>query len=269
MPACTAVQAPPGFPDWLRVVTAAEDPERWASANDDGRFDRLWPEYNNHGNHTPAYFGELRTRFASFQALLLDAASDEPVARGRTIPCCWDGTLGDLPEGIDAMGLRAVSDTRPPTTLCALAAEVVEGSQGAGLSGVVLRTMAWLARAHGLDGLVAPVRPSHKDRYPLTPIDRYAAWVRPDGLPLDPWLRVHARLGGRMLRTAPRSLEIVRPVASWEDWTGLVFPEDGEYVFPKGLATLEVAGAVGTYYEPNVWVQHDLDAAIGSAEAAR
>jgi hypothetical protein len=106
--------------------------------------------------------------------------------------------------------------------------------------------------------LVAPVRPSWKDRYPLTPIDRYASWRREDGLPFDPWLRVHARLGARILRPEPRSMEITAPTSDWEAWTQMAFPDDGEYVFPGGLAPLSVNARTGTYWEPNIWMQHDV-----------
>jgi hypothetical protein len=34
------------------------------------------------------------------------------------------------------------------------------------------------------------------------------------------------------------------------------FPEDGEYVFPGGLAPLSVSGRRGAYWEPNVWMHH-------------
>ena len=37
------------------------------------------------------------------------------------------------------------------------------------------------------------------------------------------------------------------------------FPEGGEYVFPHGLATLEIdtEADAGRYWEPNVWMRHD------------
>ena len=56
--------------------------------------------------------------------------------------------------------------------------------------------MAGSRPAHGLDALIAPVRPTWKERYPLTPIERYVLWRREDGLPYDPWLRTHERVGG-------------------------------------------------------------------------
>jgi GNAT superfamily N-acetyltransferase len=247
-----------GTNEWLEIVTAAERPDLWAQARRERLFDDVWPEYNMHGNESGAYFGALVPRFAHFQALFLDQRSDKIIGRGRAIPFRWDGSLADLPPGIDAVGLRAIADDAAPTALSALAAEVDREYQGLGLSHLVIQFMAELARENGLRYLVAPVRPSWKDRYPLTPIDRYAAWRRPDGLPLDPWLRVHVRIGGQILRPEPRSMRIVAPVADWQAWTGLAFPEDGPYVFPGGLAPLAVAAGTGDYWEPNVWITHDV-----------
>ncbi len=34
------------------------------------------------------------------------------------------------------------------------------------------------------------------------------------------------------------------------------FPEDGQYVFPHGLATLVVRDGIGEHVEPNVWLRH-------------
>ena len=71
-----------------------------------------------------------------------------------------------------------------------------------------------------------------KERCPLAPIERYVAWTREDGLPFDPWLRVHARIGGEILAPEPKSLRITGTAAEWEGWTGMAFPESGSYVFP-------------------------------------
>lgn len=252
------MQAPPGAPDWLDAFTADERPDLWEQVRDEDPFKGVWPTYNMHGNHTPRYFGTLFSRFPQLQVLFTDRRSGRVIGRGRTIPFRWDGTLETLPAGIDAVGLQAVAETGPPTALSALAAEISPDYQRGGLSGLVIRAMAIVAGQHGLGPLVAPIRPSVKDRYPLIPIDRYARWQRADGLPFDPWQRVHARLGGRLLRTEPRSMEIRWPVADWETWTGLALPDDGEYVFPGGLAPLTVTGGTGLYWEPNIWIEHDV-----------
>ena len=63
--------------------------------------------------------------------------------------------------------------------------------------------MRAVAEEHGFEHLVAPVRPSWKARYPLVSIERYIGWTTKEGLPFDPWLRVHARLGAAIVRPVP------------------------------------------------------------------
>lgn len=42
----------------------------------------------------------------------------------------------------------------------------------------------------------------------------------------------------------------------------MVFPESEAYVFPHGLATVHIDQEAdrGLYYEPNVWLIHDIPA---------
>lgn len=127
-----------------------------------------------------------------------------------------------------------------------------------GLAGALIQALRDMVPASELPYVIAPVRPTLKNRYPLTPIDTFAAWLRPDGLPLDPWLRTHVRSGGRIIAMAPHSQTMVGTVSQWEEWTGLELPSTGHYVIPDGLSTLYVDREhdLGTYVEPNVWVQH-------------
>jgi hypothetical protein len=59
-------------------------------------------------------------------------------------------------------------------------------------------------------------------------------------------------------RPLPESLLITGTVAEWTEWTGLAYPDSGDYVFPEGLATLrvDVEADAGTYWEPNAWMVH-------------
>jgi hypothetical protein len=117
-----------------------------------------------------------------------------------------------------------------------------------------------VAAARGFGNLIAPLRPTWKARYPVTPIERYAAWTREDGRPFDPWIRLHVRLGAEIMKPVRRSLHITGTVAEWEQWVELPLPESGTYVFPHGLAPLEVdrEGDLCEYWEPNVWVRHRI-----------
>jgi hypothetical protein len=124
----------------------------------------------------------------------------------------------------------------------------------------MLDGMREIAVAEGLGDLVAPIRPSWKERYPLTPIERYATSTTTEGLPFDPWMRVHARLGAEILKPEPQSLLISGDVESWERWTGLFFPETADYVFARGLTTVHIdrQADTGVYWEPNVWMRHKV-----------
>jgi len=213
------------------------------------------PEYNNHGDVLNRYWGRLTEERPDFQFHVLNG--DELIARARSIPVRWDGTVESLPAGIDG-AIASGFDEGGANVLCALLIAVPRAHQGTGVSRIALEAMVEIARRHDLGAVIAPVRPSWKERYPLAPIERYADWRRADGLPFDPWMRVHARLGAAILRAEPRSLRITGTVSEWESWIELALPESGDYVFPQGLTTLRVDrnADVGSYWEPNVWMHH-------------
>jgi len=238
----------------VEAATVAERPEladpAWELTRD------VLPEYNNHGDVLNRYWGRLTEEHPEFQFHLV-GDDGEILARARSLPVRWDGSVDDLPAGIDGAIARGF-DEGGANALCALVIMIPRSLQGSGLSAPAVSAMLDLARRRGLDSLIAPVRPSWKDRYPLVAIERYASWRRPDGLLFDPWMRVHERLGAVVLKTEPESLRITGTVEEWERWTGMSFPESGDYWFPGGLATLTVdreADECG-YWEPNVWMRH-------------
>jgi GNAT superfamily N-acetyltransferase len=248
-------------PMGTHVTRYSDRPGLWQRAATITR--EVWPEYNVHAEDPNGYWDRLADEFPEFQFLLYDDREDEVIARGRTIPCQWDGTPRGLGDGIDAMlgsAFEARQAGRRPTALCALAAEIRPRYQGGGLATRVLDVMANLAEEADLANLIAPVRPSLKDRYPITSIEEYVTWTRENGEPFDPWIRIHLRRGGEIVKPIPHSMHITGTVAEWEAWTGMRFPGDGRYTFPAGLAPLEIDHSRdrGSYWEPNVWIVHGL-----------
>ena len=234
----------------MRVVTWAQQPELASSGIESSA---VWPEYNLHADVFDDFWEPLLERFPAYQFAVLDE-DGTLLAEGHTGPLLWDGTDASLPSGIDE-ALRRVGEPGA-NTLCAMAAEVAPGARQRGVAAAVLGGMREIASAQGLRHLIAPVRPSWKERYPLTPIERYVTWRRDDGTLLDPWMRLHERLGARVGPPLPESMLITGTVAEWSSWTGLAFPDPGTYVFPHGLAPLVIEADVGTYWEPNVWMIH-------------
>ena len=241
----------------MKIATAAERPELLGPAWE--RTQDTLPEYNNHGNVLNEYWPRLTEERPDFQFHLI-GNDGEIFARARSIPLRWDGTLEDLPAGIDGAIARGFDDEAGANVLCALVIMVPRDIQGRGVSAAAVRAMGDIARRHGLHTLIAPVRPSWKERYPLVPIERYACWRRPDGRLFDPWMRVHERLGAAVLKPEPLSLRITGTTTEWEYWTGMTFPDSGDYWFPGGLATVHIDREHdrGSYWEPNVWMRHTL-----------
>ena len=242
-----------------QVVRYSERPELWDAISD--LSDEVWPEYNQHGETLNHYWAQLYDVFPEWQFVLYDPGEQTVLAEGNTIPVVWDGTDPGLGPGIDATiaaGFELHAAAGQPTAVSALAAKIPPRHQGRQLSRVLLQAMAGLARDAGLTHLIAPVRPSLKERYPTIPIDRYARWTRPDGSPFDPWVRVHTRLSARIGPAIPHSLHITGSVEQWESWTQMQFPETGDYVFPAGLATVHIDRDrdLGEYWEPNIWIIH-------------
>lgn len=222
----------------------------------------MWPEYNLHGDVFDDWWQPLLDELPEYQFALYDEEAELVLAEAHTGPLAWSGDDDRaLPDGIDDALKRVVAARRAGTgvdTLCAFAAEVAPTVRRSGLAAELLDGMRELAIRNHLRRLVAPVRPSWKERYPLTPIERYVRWRRPDGELLDPWMRVHERAGARVATPLPRSMRITGTVAEWESWISLPLPESGAYVFPRGLAPMSVDrdADVGSYWEPNVWMVH-------------
>ena len=134
--------------------------------------------------------------------------------------------------------IRAAHETRSagatPNLVSALEITIQPDRRGAGLSATLLAAMCRNVARLGYTDLVAPVRPNAKDD-PAEPLAAYALRARDDGLPVDPWLRVHVRAGGRVLNLAPTSMTIPGTLAQWRAWTGLPFDTSGPVDVPGAL----------------------------------
>src|SRR5581483_984911 len=215
-----------------------------------------FPAFMHHNQTGTRYWRRLVPEHPDFHLALVDDGA--LVAELHSLPLAWDGTLDDLPPGWDEVFERSFESGRPHDCLAALAISVHPERQGQGLAARMIDAMCAAGRTHGLRDLIAPVRPTLKDRYPLIAIERYVAWRREDGAHFDPWIRIHERVGGEIVAPAPESMRIEAPVADWEEWTGMRLRDDGDYVVPGMLAPLRVRSGVGVHVEPNIWIRHRL-----------
>lgn len=220
-----------------------------------------WPVFLRHGE--VHLWNHLYDTFPEFQILFLDEFNTL-IALGNTVPFYWNEQEADLPKTIDGL-VQAALDSKKngplPNTLSALAAMIRPANRGCGLSYEIIKAMMAVGRQHGLNQLIAPVRPSYKSSYPLIPFENYITWTRKrDGMPLDPWLRVHVRLGARMGKVAPATVVVKGTIEDWKKWTGLFFPESGQYVVSGAFqpVIVDIDKNIGVYEDPNIWMFHDI-----------
>ena len=258
----TVALAEAGFalPDGHQLVTLVDRPD---VASEVERFgSSVWPEFMLHDTIADDLWMRMAADWPEFQLALLDG-DGALVSVARSAPLAWQGTVDDLPRGWDEQFTRSVAQLDRGVavdTLGSVMAVSDPARRGHGLGRLMVSAMRQSARLHGLRALIACVRPTLLERYPLTPIDEYARWTRDDGLPFDPWIRIHVRLGGRLSRPEPASMLVVGTIAQWERWTELAFPASGRYVVPGACAPVDIDRQAdeGTYLDPNVWVIHDL-----------
>ena len=239
----------------MQVFTYVERPDLVERI---GEIGEVFPEFLFNADVPLLHWAKLRDRFPELQLVLYDEERDAVVGRGQTMPA---STRGGLPGGIDDMLERLFGDApndEEPDVLSAAVAIVDPRRQGEGLSAHVIEGMQRIARDHGFPALIAPVRPTFKERFPLIDMKDYVRWTHPDGRLYDPWLRLHARLGAELVEVCPESMAVTGSRAEWEGWTGLEFPADGDYIVPGALVPVRFAGGAGRYVEPNVWMRHPV-----------
>lgn len=224
-----------------------------------------WPEFMLHDPIADKYWSRLFDYFPGYQFGLLDESAGRAAAMGNSVPLSWDGNLSDLPErGWDWAFQQAAEDYeagRVPHIQCAIQVAIDPAYRGGGISSRMVQAMRAIGKANGFQRLIAPVRPSQKAEYPLSDIDHYVAWTDAQGLPFDAWLRVHTRLGAKIIKVCHESMTIPGTLDEWHSWTSLAFPESGTYYVPGALnpVSVDIQEDRGLYVEPNVWMVHELD----------
>ncbi|MFJ8937012.1 N-acetyltransferase [Streptomyces sp. NPDC102365] len=251
----------------LTIASLAERPEMYDAVT--GMAD-TWPEFIRNDLVGNAHYGRIAVELPEY-VLFAEDGSGEVVAHAYSVPF----TLGDegpgggggpgaLPaRGWDEVLAGAFGDLRrgvAPDTVSAISIVVAPHAQGTGLSARMLSAMRDNARARGFGEVVAPVRPSAKHVEPWAAMEEYAFRTREDGLPHDPWLRVHVRAGGRIETVAPASMTVAASLDEWRGWTGLPFDKEGQVEVPGALVPVhcEPSRGYAVYVEPNVWVRHTL-----------
>ncbi len=219
-------------------------------------------------NYTRAHY-ELYARliedYPDYQLCLVDEDRGYPVAVANSVPLALSPYEDLPPEGWDWVVEKA--DTHASRTranmLGALAISVPEIYRSRGYARIMIRALLDLAEERGLNGLVAPVRPSLKSLHPRVPIQDYITWTDARGRAYDPWLRSHLSAGGKLIGACERSMVVEEHIGFWESWSKQTFQASGDYELDGALVPVQIDldRRRGRYEEPNVWVAYDCQAA--------
>ena len=238
------------------VCTAAERPDLWKISND---APAVWPEYNLHGDVIASGGGAESSRSTSS---CCTTTRPDAVLAGPSGPLAWDGEDETLPAGIDQVSSRSSSSARTGGPANAVRAGRRDRPGRP-------RPRAGRPGAGGHADPCAAQRAAPSDRagaaimegpLPARPIERYIPGGGPTAQLLDPWMRLHERLGARVatpLPTLDADHRHGRRVGGL-DRAGL--PGIRRLRLPGRAAPLTVDSTrrptAATYWEPNVWLIH-------------
>ena len=190
------------------------------------------------------------------------------LAHGITTRIRWSGAASDLPRGWQGAVRRSyersfIQTTPPADTLVGLFITVEDEFRSQGWAARVLMEMKALAARAGLQRLVIPLRlPTRYAReYAEMPFTEFATLKRPDGEYLDHWLRLHVRLGGRIVGTSTTSHQHAMHIADFEQQFGVSVPANGGAMLVQHngewfRAAVEPALECAVINEGCVWVEH-------------
>src|SRR4051794_11017875 len=202
------------------ITTLAERPEYRERMYE---FADAWPKFMHNDPIGNAFMGQVPIHFPD--QCVVATENGELVAHGRSIPFVFpDENRTELPSGgwdrVLHWGFYDLRAGREPNVSSALEILIRPSHLGRGLSHQMLEAMRAAVKAKGHATLYAPVRPNGKTD-PHQPMTQYVEQLRPDGLPEDPWLRVHVKAGGKIVQVAPRSMVIAGSLAEWRGRTRL------------------------------------------------
>jgi GNAT superfamily N-acetyltransferase len=252
----------PTTPMVLEISTLRQHPNRRREIFSAAFQPPFWPEFLLHDPAASFYFAApFFDRYIDYAFAVVE--SGVVVGRAFSVPFAFNiEGRHELPDGgWDEVIRWAHEDQllgRRATAVSALEISILPHARGRGFSRAILEAVRQNTRELGFSDLYAPVRPTEKARQPIMALRDYVAATRSDGLPQDPWLRVHVRAGGTIVKIAPCAMTVSATLAEWTAWTGLRFESSGLVIIDGGLAPLRVCveKGQGVYVEPGVWIHH-------------
>ena len=224
-----------------------------------------WPTFLTADLSAKTHFRHVARGFPHL-CVVAFSSRQQVIARVRVVSLDLSASNrgGMLPDGgwsaAISWAMEDHADQRVGDTACVLEVDISASHRTPEVREHVLRAIMDAARAAGCSRLVFPLRPLGKHLQPRVSMSEYVAQTGDDDLPIDPILKFHASMGGRIAGIAPASLVVAAGLDQWRDWTDLPFKDSGMITVPEALGPVWCSQSDGyaVYVEPNVWVEYAL-----------
>ena len=206
--------------------------------------------------------------------VFVDAAGNELIGHGVTTRIDWDQNVDHLPDGwqgaVRASYQDVCVDHKQPNTLVGLFILVEDRFRQHGWANNIIEEMRRLGRTRSMASLIIPLRPPlrYQKEYADMPMTEFAALKREDGQPTDHWIRLHTRLGAKIIGVSDASHQHALPLKDFyrqiaanpiaRSGYTLVQQRDGGWY--KAYVDLEHEFVL--IRQGCVWVQHPLSASL-------
>ncbi|MBD9357368.1 GNAT family N-acetyltransferase [Methylomonas albis] len=225
----------------------------------------IWPSFLA-GHHKGIDHSEtIDAEFADLQLMALCRKDGNVVGVAHAVALPNTAIPDVLPaEGWDWAIERALLQPRQRErgeTPCILSITVLPRFQRAGIASALLLEYLERARQNGAINVIAPVRPILGATLLNMPTEVFLELRRPDGYHIDPWIRTHEKLGGKIAGICANSMRILAPIKRWQKW-GAQLNETGDRLLVEGqIAPIRVLPNSGfaEYIEPNIWMMYSLE----------
>ncbi len=241
-----------------RLVTGDPSIHDWQRQLDD----LTWPLFLLQDIKKEGSWAFIYEHFLAYQFAYFDG--EKLVGVGNSLGLFYDGSMEDLPaKGLDWAAKKSKEDIEnnvSPNIMIAVQIMLHPQYKNLGLSYLMVNTMKEIGKSQGFSCIALPVRPTLKRQFPFLSMEEYINQKDNGGLPFDPWLRVHTKLGATLIGPCNESMYVSGSIEDWSQWTGLKIDSPGIYAIEGALLSITVDTMNDTisYYEPNVWMVYNL-----------
>lgn len=132
------------------------------------------------------------------------------LSHGMLCKIFWDGSVDSLPEdgwtGSTITSYKNEMEKIKNNTMVGLFAHVTKKFRDKKLSGELIESMKKLAKKYNYK-LIIPLRPPsrYQKEYCSMDFEKFCNLKREDGMPVDPWFRLHRKLNAKFLKISKTS----------------------------------------------------------------